>query len=427
MKKFTREKATGKLGVAFVARVIFEEGSIFRETSGETDLGIDGYIEFVENEVALGILVGVQIKTGASYLVQHGDTKRFEVIVSHKDLKYWNAQPIPTALIVYDPETGLSGWLDVTGYIRSNPDSLNHAYTTLTIDSRAKPFSVNTFQTEFRATFQNYRLEADLFKLADLMASPDPGDKFRGFLGLLSCDTSRYSKLTCFLLLEHLFFPDNRLRAAVSDALSRYLSHPEVGFVPPKEIRDYVESRLKEFGRDEVKKLLETSWLDDENLMERGSLGQSVGVIIIAIPDYARHLEELVIDNAQSYEVRMAAMALASEFGIYDVVKFIAGNLDRVEWGDAREAAQLLAEEFVHIEVAENDLSVVIERDGYDSIRIADILRDASVYFLAENEAIISEILTRAVDPVVRFEASRALNRVIEWRHSLQKHMKKLL
>ena len=172
MKKFTREKATSKIGVAFVAKVVFEAGSIFRETPAETDLGIDGYIDFVENEVTLGILIGVQIKTGASYLVQRGEAKRFEVVVSQRDLKYWDIQPIPTALIVYDPETGLLGWLDLTGYIRANPDSLNHAYTTLAIDSTAKPFNVNTFQGEFKAIFSNYRLEADLFKLADLFYDP---------------------------------------------------------------------------------------------------------------------------------------------------------------------------------------------------------------------------------------------------------------
>jgi len=280
MKKFPKTKATGKLGVAFVTNVVFEAGSIFREVPEDTDVGIDGYIEFVENDIATGTLVGVQIKAGPSYLVRRRDGQYFQVEVSREDLNYWNAQPIPIALIAYDPQTSLSGWLDVTGYIRRNPEALDRDYTTLTIYSTARSFNVDTFQGEFKATFQDYRLEADLFGFADLMASNDPEDKFRGFLGLLSHRTSRFSRLTCFLLLKHLFNNNDRVRAAVSDALSRYLPHPEIGFVPPQDIRDYVRAALREFGRQEVSRLLETAWLDEENLMQRGSLGQSVGVII---------------------------------------------------------------------------------------------------------------------------------------------------
>jgi hypothetical protein len=84
MKKFPKSKATGKLGVSYVERVIFGAGSIFREVPEDTDLGIDGYIEFVENEVSLGLLVAVQIKAGSSYLVQYSDGKYFTIGVTNE-------------------------------------------------------------------------------------------------------------------------------------------------------------------------------------------------------------------------------------------------------------------------------------------------------------------------------------------------------
>lgn len=427
MKEFPRTKATAELGVAFVKTVISEAKSIFRKLPEETDLGIDGYIEFVENEIATGVQVGVQIKTGASYLVQRGNSKQFKVGVSKKDLNYWNVQPIPIALIVYDPETKLSGWLDVTGYIRCKPDSLKQQHTTLTIDSTAKTFSIATFQGEFKATFKNYRLEADLFDYADLVASHDPRDKFSGLSGLLQHPKSRFSRLTCSLLLQHLFYHDNGLRAAVSDTLSRYLLHPEVSFVPPQDICNYVVSELKEFGQYEISRLLETAWFDEENLMQRGSLGQSVGVIITNIPWYEQHLCELAIDPSQSYEVRWGAVALAAEFGMNEVIKCIARNFHRVNWENVQEAALWAVEESLRIESAESNLSEIIDNQGYDSDYLVDILRNASIYFLDANKAIIDQILTKTTNSTVRFEADRALNNVMKWHRPYEHDMEKLL
>jgi hypothetical protein len=160
MKKFPRSKATGKLGVSYVAGVVFEAGSIFREMPEDTDLGIDGHIEFVEDEVATGLLVAVQIKAGSSYLRQYSDAKYFTVAVSDGDLRYWRVQPIPVVLIAYDPETKLSGWLDVTGYIRSHPECLEQDRTILTIHSEGSPFNIDSFNGQFESTFSKYRVES---------------------------------------------------------------------------------------------------------------------------------------------------------------------------------------------------------------------------------------------------------------------------
>ena len=80
-----------------------------REVPEDTDLGIDGYIEFVEDEVATGIMLGVQIKTGPSYLVDRKREQFFEVTVSRRDLEYWRVQPIPTAIVFFEPASSLSG------------------------------------------------------------------------------------------------------------------------------------------------------------------------------------------------------------------------------------------------------------------------------------------------------------------------------
>jgi hypothetical protein len=67
----------------------------------------------VENEIVTGTLVAVQIKAGESFLKQYTGNQYFSVHASKEDLNYWNNPVIPVALIVYDPVTKLSGWLDV--------------------------------------------------------------------------------------------------------------------------------------------------------------------------------------------------------------------------------------------------------------------------------------------------------------------------
>jgi hypothetical protein len=86
MKKYLRTKAIGNIGVTFVESVVSETGSIFRRIPQDTDVGIDGYIEFVENEIVTGTLVAVQIKAGESFLKQYSDDKYFSINASKADM-----------------------------------------------------------------------------------------------------------------------------------------------------------------------------------------------------------------------------------------------------------------------------------------------------------------------------------------------------
>lgn len=88
VKKFPKTKSTGRRGVAFVESIVSEAGSIFREIPKETDIGIDGYIEFVENEIVTGTLVAVQIKTGPSYTKKRKSGLFFEITLSKNDVNY---------------------------------------------------------------------------------------------------------------------------------------------------------------------------------------------------------------------------------------------------------------------------------------------------------------------------------------------------
>lgn len=104
LPKFPQSSTIERVGVLHVASVLAEMGLIFREISN-SDTGIDGYIEEVNNECeATGRLLAVQIKSGESHVHEQSDYYVFYADESH--IKYWKLYPIPVLLCVYLPTTG---------------------------------------------------------------------------------------------------------------------------------------------------------------------------------------------------------------------------------------------------------------------------------------------------------------------------------
>lgn len=106
-----------RLGVLAVARCITEMGHIWRET--ETgDTGIDGQVEFVNDSgSATGCLIGVQAKSGESYLKDDGDHWAFYPDKKHRF--YWERFPVPVFVMIHDSQSGIIYWVDARQVLRS--------------------------------------------------------------------------------------------------------------------------------------------------------------------------------------------------------------------------------------------------------------------------------------------------------------------
>ncbi|WP_051691650.1 DUF4365 domain-containing protein [Pedobacter borealis] len=114
-------------GVLKVALELNSNGYVFRETSNG-DIGIDGQIEHVnDGGEATGKIVGAQIKSGNSYLVDKGNHFAFYPHEKHKN--YWSVFPLPVILFVFYPNDGKIYFTDVR-YQLNNPKQ-NHPYITL--------------------------------------------------------------------------------------------------------------------------------------------------------------------------------------------------------------------------------------------------------------------------------------------------------
>lgn len=131
-------------GVLKVALELNANGYIFRETSN-ADIGIDGQIEHINDKgEATGKIVVAQIKSGNSYLIDHGDHFAFYPKQKHKD--YWSIFPLPVILLVYYPKDGKIYFTDVRYQL--NIPKQNHNYITLDKNSVLNNLTAkNIFET----------------------------------------------------------------------------------------------------------------------------------------------------------------------------------------------------------------------------------------------------------------------------------------
>jgi len=112
LTRFLDSFYTERSGVAEVRSVCEKARSFFREiTVG--DVGIDGFIEVFEVGHPTGVMAGVQIKSGDSYVNEQGTKFRFVSDQNH--FGYWARCSVPVIGIVHSPNHGRSVWLDLTG------------------------------------------------------------------------------------------------------------------------------------------------------------------------------------------------------------------------------------------------------------------------------------------------------------------------
>lgn len=121
LPKYSSTNSQERFGVNAVAEVIARLGQIWRETP-IADVGIDGQIEFVSAEgFATGKMVAVQIKSGPSFFKESEGDWVFYPEEKHRF--YWERYPLPVLIIIHNPDTNLSYWVDARQSIRSANES----------------------------------------------------------------------------------------------------------------------------------------------------------------------------------------------------------------------------------------------------------------------------------------------------------------
>jgi len=109
--KAPKSELISRAGVHYAGYIFSLEGMIFRET-GSTDVGIDGQLELVNSDdVATGLLVGIQIKSGDSFV--NKETRVFSFKANKEHFLYWKNLSIPVIGIVYSPALRTASWFSL--------------------------------------------------------------------------------------------------------------------------------------------------------------------------------------------------------------------------------------------------------------------------------------------------------------------------
>jgi hypothetical protein len=120
MKKWTLQDTTAHRGIAKIYRVVTDMGYIWRPTAN-SDVGLDGEIELVEDRAATAKIIKVQVKSGASYF-RREDQRSFELHASADDVEYWRLASNPVLIAVYHPEKDSIFGVHVQGYLEAHPE-----------------------------------------------------------------------------------------------------------------------------------------------------------------------------------------------------------------------------------------------------------------------------------------------------------------
>ena len=102
MKQWTERDTTSHLGVAKLDRVVTDMGYIWRPTPN-SDVGLDGEIELVEDRAASANIIKVQVRSGVSYFRKE-DQRSFGYHASKDDVQYWLNANNTVLLVLYHPE-----------------------------------------------------------------------------------------------------------------------------------------------------------------------------------------------------------------------------------------------------------------------------------------------------------------------------------
>jgi hypothetical protein len=305
MPTYIQAAITAKEGVNFVRGVVESGGSLFLKIEQENDLGIDAILEFIEDGHPLNKQIAVQIKSGASYYTHEAKECAFP-IGSHRT--YWSRYPLPVFGLVYVPALQTGYWLNIKHYLEANPNATVIRFPA----TEANKFNAATFNNLFIPAVVGKTPVLGFEEALTLAHSQEPSELYLGLLVLFR----RFPNKTAVwdeLVRTFIERPTSEIPPVLLYWLAHIPGHGDIfyhGETPSKETREYTRGLFARFGVKQVIKLL--SFIDPEEQIGRGTLGQSVEAIVSSLPNVEVMLREIIRSHKVDISIReFAALILA--------------------------------------------------------------------------------------------------------------------
>ncbi len=290
MVKYETSAVTAKSGLSFVRDVIERSGNIFHKIEHENDLGIDAWIELIYDKTPSGKQIAVQIKSGNSFF-DYNRERCHITIGTHR--QYWEKYSIPVIGVVYSPELQKSFWINIKSYLKNYPSAKKIQFTI----SRANCLDHESMKTIFLQVINNKPPNLSLHDAINWLWSPKFDESAWGIRTLF-----QGYRIEIQIWEEFIRFFVEKPISEIPDVLIAYLAdipgHWDMlrsGSDLSNTTRSIASKLLNGFSMNEIIKLLH--FIDKENVISRGSIGQSVEIILSSLPNIDSTLSEIIQDE----------------------------------------------------------------------------------------------------------------------------------
>ena len=314
-------------GLNYVNRIVNDAGCIFNKIDGTNDIGLDGYMEIIQDNSPTGLCIGIQVKAGNSNIT--GKKERIIVKADQNHFEYWYNHILPVIAIVYIPSWETAYWADITQYLADNEDLIEKGPYTIEVSSD-RVFDKDNFKLfhyHLLKYLSSYGDDKFFGRSLKLLADPDNvKNRYEAVKSLFSFHRNKLEAWH-YLVTRFCFEQNEIVQIALIYAYRHLLKHGDIWWHPGNVIESTISKDAKQllvdyFGYEEVSKLLNN--IEDEGGISRGTVGYDVNFIIRLIPDRIDHLKKIILKNDTNDEKRFwAAICLINEFQYYDLERAI--------------------------------------------------------------------------------------------------------
>ena len=305
--KWTKKNQTAIEGVLHVASVVNDHGSVFRPVHQETDVGVDGHIEFAQAEVATGKLVAVQVKSGDSYLANNGI--EFRVPVDRRHMDYWSTYPLPVILVCYSPIEKAAAWICIKTYVEIEQYHERMPIASIRVP-RSSNFDVQALTCKIANLADEYADRRILIDCIDKCLTGDSKQKFQGLSILSAHPDSRDSRLIAFISRRLLFDEDKSVADEAIYTLAYHVGRFRWSWNPnnltERKLIEYASSLCCDLTSLECRKLIER--VDDELFGGPDAFGERVFDLLACSSEAPAVMHEIAVDRTQSLARRIKAL-----------------------------------------------------------------------------------------------------------------------
>jgi hypothetical protein len=319
--RWPKNNITANDGIIYVQQEVNNHGSIFRPVHQESDVGIDGFIEYVENENASGQIAAVQIKSGDSYL--NFDKKEFVLAIDDKHLEYWNNFSVPVLLIFYSPSKKLASYIDVQKYIRSKEYHYDLPIKKIKASLESQAFNADIIEKEIKKIIGAHKDEKILIDCAEKCIQGNVEEQVEGFLILSRHPYSKNKKIVIYLAKMLLLSSDIELAKDALFTLGYGVGRLRWSWNPnnkeKREVIRYAVEICASLSKKEFKRIIEL--VSGEPWSGPQALGERAFDVLTCSDEGIDAVNKVLGDVNCSLEIRAFCLLLLNGFNEEEIIE----------------------------------------------------------------------------------------------------------